>query len=130
MKVLTPKIAIFFNNETCRNPVGKIAENAVCKSVFLTTWHCILSGGTPSDFFGDFAHWKIRLTDFTFIIFKSNSKAWLIQRKVSIPTSTYRKSFVLVKNISSNQVINPTAGAPNQERATSNRTWLTQCYIR
>jgi len=25
------------------NPVGKIAEKAVCRSVFLTTWHCILS---------------------------------------------------------------------------------------
>jgi len=23
-------------------PVGKIAEKRVCRSVFLTTWHCIL----------------------------------------------------------------------------------------
>jgi len=41
--------------------VGKIAENAVCKSVILTTWHCIISAElakTLSDcFFGDFAHW-------------------------------------------------------------------------
>jgi len=42
--------------------VGKIAEKAVCGSVFLTTWHCILSTElekrTSSDwFFGDFAHW-------------------------------------------------------------------------
>jgi len=25
------------------NPVGKIAEIAVCRNVFLTIWHCILS---------------------------------------------------------------------------------------
>jgi len=38
-------------------PMGKIAE----RSVFLTTWHCILSAelkGTPPDCcFDDFAHW-------------------------------------------------------------------------
>jgi len=41
-------------------PVGKIAEKAVCRSVFSKTQHCILSAelSTPSDcFFGDFAHW-------------------------------------------------------------------------
>jgi len=32
--------------------VGKIAGKAVCKSVFLTIWHCILLA-----LFGDFAHW-------------------------------------------------------------------------
>jgi len=25
------------------SPVRKIAKNAVCRSVYLTTWHCILS---------------------------------------------------------------------------------------
>jgi len=47
--------------------MDKIAEKAVCRSAFLTIWHCILSGKltkthslrTPSDcFFGDFAHWE------------------------------------------------------------------------
>jgi len=40
--------------------VGKIAEKAVkavCRSVFLTIWHCILS----AEFFGDFAHWALTL---------------------------------------------------------------------
>jgi len=27
----------------CYSPVGKIAEKAVCRSVFLTTWHCIFN---------------------------------------------------------------------------------------
>jgi len=51
-------------------PMGKIAEKAVCRSVFLIILHCILSveltKRTPSDcallqtvfFFGDFAHWE------------------------------------------------------------------------
>jgi len=26
-----------------KNPVGKIAEKEVCRSVFLIIWHCILS---------------------------------------------------------------------------------------
>jgi len=34
--------------------VGKITEKAVCKSAFLTTWHCILSAELM--FYGDFAH--------------------------------------------------------------------------
>jgi len=35
-------------------PVGKITEKAVCRSVFLTTWHYIMSAVlkcTPSDCF-------------------------------------------------------------------------------
>jgi len=43
-------------------PVGKIAEKAVCKSVFLTIWHGILSAElTKTHSFrllGDFAHWE------------------------------------------------------------------------
>jgi len=35
-------------------PVGKIAENVVCRSVFLTIWHCNLS---PSECFFSDAHW-------------------------------------------------------------------------
>jgi len=43
-------------------PVGKIAEKAVCRSVFLTMWHCILSAELTKMhcfrlFFGDFVHW-------------------------------------------------------------------------
>jgi len=39
-------------------PVGKIAENEVCMSVFLTIWHCNLSKTHSFRlFFGDFAHW-------------------------------------------------------------------------
>jgi len=43
-------------------PVGKITEKAVCKSVFLTAWHCILSAELTKSHsftlcvFGDFAH--------------------------------------------------------------------------
>jgi len=37
--------------------MGKIAEKAVWKNVFLTTWHCILSAELAK-FFGDFAHWE------------------------------------------------------------------------
>jgi len=42
--------------------VGKIAEKAVCRSLFLTTWHCMLSAELTkyalfqTVFFGDFAH--------------------------------------------------------------------------
>jgi len=38
-------IRVKMQNELSRLsfPVGKIAEKAVCKSVFLTIWHCILS---------------------------------------------------------------------------------------
>jgi len=32
-------IITFFNLQIC--PVGKIAEKAVCRSVFLTIWHCL-----------------------------------------------------------------------------------------
>jgi len=44
--------------------VGKIAEKAISRSVFLTTWHVfecrINKKRTPSDcFFGDFAHWEV-----------------------------------------------------------------------
>jgi len=45
------------------NQVGKIAEKAVCKSVFLTIWHCILGAELTKThsfrlfFFYDFAHW-------------------------------------------------------------------------
>jgi len=41
--------------------MGKIAEKAVCGSVFLTTWHCILIAELTKNallhcyFFGDFA---------------------------------------------------------------------------
>jgi len=47
--------------------VGKIAEKAVCKSVFLTTWHYILSAKVPHSFRLFFAHWvmlfgKVTLT--------------------------------------------------------------------
>jgi len=40
-------------------PVGKITENAVCRRVFLTTWHCILSAKLTKPhsfglFFGDY----------------------------------------------------------------------------
>jgi len=41
-------------------PVGKIAEKAVYMSVFLITWHCILSAELTKTFrlfLGDFAHW-------------------------------------------------------------------------
>jgi len=42
--------------------VVKIAEKAVCRRVFLTTWHCVLSAELTKThssrlFFGDFAHW-------------------------------------------------------------------------
>jgi len=49
--------------------VGKIAEKAVYKSVFLTKWHCNLSAkltkrSAPSDCcFSDFAHWAITACD-------------------------------------------------------------------
>jgi len=42
-----------------KNPVYKIAEKALCRSAFLTTWHCILSAQLTKRhsfrlFFGDF----------------------------------------------------------------------------
>jgi len=43
--------------------VGKIAEKAVCGSVLLTAWHCILSAELTKNallqtaFIGDFSHW-------------------------------------------------------------------------
>jgi len=42
--------------------VGKIAEKPICRNVFLTIWHCILSAELKTHsfrlfFFGDFAHW-------------------------------------------------------------------------
>jgi len=38
--------------------VGEISEKAVCRSVFLIIWHCILSAElTKMHYFGDFAHW-------------------------------------------------------------------------
>jgi len=48
--------------------VGKIAQKAVCRSVFLTTWHCILNAELRknallqtvwSGDFGDFALWVV-----------------------------------------------------------------------
>jgi len=51
---------IYFRNNI--NPVGKIAEKTVCKSV---TWHCILSAELTKNalfqtvFFGDFARWEV-----------------------------------------------------------------------
>jgi len=46
--------------------MGKIAEKAICGSVFLTIWHCILSAELTKMhssrlFFGDFARWEARL---------------------------------------------------------------------
>jgi len=43
------------------HPVGKIAEKAVFRSVFLTIWHCVLSAELTKThyyrlFFGHFAH--------------------------------------------------------------------------
>jgi len=43
-------------------PVGKIAEKAVCRSAFLTTWHCIFSAEVTKSaplqtVFWHFAHW-------------------------------------------------------------------------
>jgi len=46
--------------------VGKTAEKAVCRSVFLTAWHCLAHFECRINknlllqtvfFFGDFAHW-------------------------------------------------------------------------
>jgi len=39
--------------------VSKIADKTVCRTVFVTIWHCILSAKTHSFrlFFGDFAYW-------------------------------------------------------------------------
>jgi len=51
---------MLFEGESCliviiHSPVGKIAEKAVCRSVFLTIWQ---QKYAPTDcFFGDFAHW-------------------------------------------------------------------------
>jgi len=44
-------------------PVGKIAERAVCRSVFLTICHCILNAEFTKTHsfrlsFGDFTHWE------------------------------------------------------------------------
>jgi len=45
--------------------VGKIAEKAICRSVFLAIWYCILRAELTKThsftlfFFGDFAHWDI-----------------------------------------------------------------------
>jgi len=50
MKVITFSINVVFVRGF---PVGKIAEKAASRSVFLTIWHCIL-------LFGDFAHWLTR----------------------------------------------------------------------
>jgi len=42
-------------------PVGEIAENVVCRRIFLTIWHCILSVELSKNAllqtFGDFSHW-------------------------------------------------------------------------
>jgi len=42
-------------------PVGKISEKALCRSVFLTTLHCILSAELTKNVLlqTDFAHWDI-----------------------------------------------------------------------
>jgi len=47
--------------------VGKIGEKAVCKSVFLTIWHCNCRINKnallqTNFFFGDFAQWATLLT--------------------------------------------------------------------
>jgi len=43
--------------------VGKIGEKAVCRNVFLTTWHFIFSAELTKThsyrlLFGNFAHWE------------------------------------------------------------------------
>jgi len=53
---------MYLNIDMIYTPVGKINEKAVCRSVFLTTWHCILSAELTKThsfrlFFSDFAHW-------------------------------------------------------------------------
>jgi len=53
------------------DPVGKITEKEVRRSVFLTTWHCVLSADLTKHalfqtvFFGDFAHWGSSSLKFT-----------------------------------------------------------------
>jgi len=54
----------FLLTDTCNPiPVGKIAEKAACKSVFLTIWHWIFSAKLTKTysfrpFFVNFAHWN------------------------------------------------------------------------
>jgi len=63
--------------------VGKIAVKAVCRSVFLTTWRCILSAELTKmhsfRLFDDFAHWVTRPTSLpiNFPSFDWEGKCWL-----------------------------------------------------
>jgi len=41
--VAPPTVGVSSDVKRCIFTVGKIAEKAVCSSVFLTTWHCTLS---------------------------------------------------------------------------------------
>jgi len=61
-------IRYIVNNLTKKNEkhrdsfsAGKIAKKSVCKSVFVTIWHCILiitkTHFIQTVFFGDFVHW-------------------------------------------------------------------------
>jgi len=49
----------FSRRERVTQRAKKIAEKAICRSVFFTTWHCILSAESKMHslrlFFGDFA---------------------------------------------------------------------------
>jgi len=59
---LVQVIVCYFHGVSAPAQWAKLPKKAVCRSVYLTTWHCILSTEltkrTPSDcFFGDFA-WR------------------------------------------------------------------------
>jgi len=83
----------------CYNPVGKIAENAVCRSVFFTIWHCILSAELTKPhsfrrFFGDFAHWESKSNNNRLIVysFPISGRTRIRFKKTSSYDSTCQKT--------------------------------------
>jgi len=101
---------LFENNLFKHNPVGKIAEKAVCRSAFLTTWYCILSAEltktTPSDcFFCDSLTGKVsirclnRLLLNHVYIFELGKKYWKNHYGIQIRLLTRADQLVLIDKI-------------------------------
>jgi len=88
------------NTKSClfsMNPSGQNRRKAVCRSVFFTTWHYILSAELTNThsfrlFFGDFAHWEgmqwVRVVFIQPVYYSNQVHLYLCLRKSQIKNTS------------------------------------------
>jgi len=65
------------NTSIISHPVGKITEKAICRSVFLTLWHCILSAESTKTHSFRYTYLQLATSDF---LYKSDYPNYATQK--------------------------------------------------